>query len=381
MKVPKQLIYSYLLLMQLVFAPTKFFPSSFKDLFLTRGINPAILTGKRRLSEKMKRNNKTSPGKQVGLSLLKGKTITILGYGNQGRAQALNLRDSGLSVIIGLPEKSRSVKKARQDKFVVRSTEKAVQLGDIVSVLAPDHLHGEIYKREIKPHLQPDKTLLFACGLSVHFKLIVPPDDVDVIMVAPHAPGVVMRNLFVEGKGVPCFISVGKDKSGNAKKTALTYAQAIGCTKSGVFETTFEDEAVGDLFGEQVVLCGGVPELLKAGFEVLIEAGLSPENAYLECVHQLDFIVNTIKSKGFAGMYDRISKTAEYGAYLSGRRIIDKKAKERMTKILKEIKDGSFIGNWIKEYKSGMKNYHKLKQQMAKHPIDKVGRKIRRTSE
>jgi ketol-acid reductoisomerase len=331
----------------------------------------------------MKRNksNKTSSGKQADLSLLKRKTIAILGYGNQGRAQALNLRDSGLNVIIGLPKKSKSVKKARRDKFIVRSTEKAVQLGDIVSLLAPDHLHGEIYKREIEPHLHPGKTLLFACGLSVHFKLIVPPEDVDVIMVAPHAPGIMMRNLFVEGKGVPCFISVEKDKSGNAKKTALAYAQAIGCTRSGVFETTFEDEAIGDLFGEQVVLCGGVPELLKVGFEVLVEAGLPPENAYLECVHQLDFIVDTIKSKGFAGMYDRISKTAEYGAYLSGRRIIDRRAKERMTEILKEIKEGAFIKSWIKEYKSGMKNYRKKKQRAAKHPIEKVGRKIRMTSE
>lgn len=330
---------------------------------------------------KRRKAYKTSSGKQVGLSILKGKTIAILGYGNQGRAQALNLRDSGLTVVIGLPEKSKSIRKARKEKFVVRSTEKAVQLGDVVSLLAPDHLHGEIYQREIEPHLLQGKTLLFACGLSVHFKLIVPPGDVDVIMVAPHAPGVVMRNLFIEGKGVPCFISVEKDASGNAKKTALAYAQAIGCTRSGVFETTFEDEAIGDLFGEQVVLCGGVPELLKAGFEVLIEAGLPPENAYLECVHQLDFIVNTIKSKGFAGMYDRISKTAEYGAYLSGQKIIDKKTKDRMTKIMKEIKDGSFIRSWIREYKSGMKNYRKKKQQVAKHAIEKVGNKIRRTSE
>jgi ketol-acid reductoisomerase len=335
------------------------------------------------MSGKMKRNraNKTSSTKQVGLSHLKGKIIAILGYGNQGRAQALNLRDSGLNVVIGLPERSKSTRKARKEKFAVRPTSKAVHSGDIISVLAPDHLHGEIYQREIEPNLYPGKTILFACGLSIHFKLIVPPDDVDVIMVAPHAPGVVMRNLFVEGKGVPCFISVQKDASGNAKNTALAYAQAIGCTRSGVFETTFQDEAIGDLFGEQVVLCGGVPELLKAGFEVLVEAGLPPENAYLECVHQLDSIVNTIKSKGFTGMYDRISKTAEYGAYLSGRKIIDGRVKERMTKILKEIKDGSFVKGWIKEYKSGMKNYRKQKQQVAKHPVEKVSRKIRKSSE
>lgn len=317
---------------------------------------------------------------QADLSFLKGKIMAILGYGNQGRAQALNLRDSGLEVVIGLPGRSQSIERARRDGFQVLLTDKAVRSGDTISLLTPDHLHGEVYKRRIEKNLQPGKTLLFACGLSIHFRLIVPPENVDVIMVAPHAPGVVMRNLFINGEGVPCFIAVEQDASGIAKKKALAYAKAVGCTRSGVFETTFQREAIGDLFGEQAVLCGGVPDLMKAGFDVLVEAGLPEENAYLECVHQLDFIVNTIKSYGIAGMYDRISKTAEYGSYLSGKRVISKQVKERMNKILKEIEDGSFIRDWIREYQSGMKNYRKLKAQARKHPIEEVGKRIRKYS-
>jgi ketol-acid reductoisomerase len=317
---------------------------------------------------------------QADLSFLKGKTIAILGYGNQGTAQALNLRDSGLEVVIGLPGRSQSIKRARRDGFRVCSIERAVQTGDIVSLLAPDHLHGEVYKRRIEKNLRPGKTLLFACGLSIHFKLIVPPEKVDIIMVAPHAPGVVMRNLFLNGEGVPCFIAVERDVSGIAKKKALAYAKAIGCTRSGAFQTTFEHEAVGDLFGEQAVLCGGVPALMKAGFDVLVEAGLPEENAYLECVHQLDFILDTIKSHGIAGMYDRISKTAEYGSYLSGNRIINPQVRKRMIKILKEVQDGSFVRSWIEEYESGMKNYRRLKAQARRHPIEKVGERIRKYS-
>jgi len=222
--------------------------------------------------------------------------------------------------------------------------------------------------------------LLFACGLSIHFQLILPPDFVDVIMVAPHAPGEIMRELFLKGKGVPCFIAVKQDRSGNAQKKALAYAKAIGCTKVGAFETTFENEAIGDLFGEQAVLCGGLTELLKAGFEVLVKAGLPPENAYLECVHQLDYIVNTIKSHGIAGMFDRISKTAEFGSYLSSKRIITEQTKRQMKKILKEIEDGTFVRRWAKDCEGGMRNYRRLKEQVEKHPIEKAGRKIRRFS-
>ncbi|KPL00423.1 MAG: ketol-acid reductoisomerase [candidate division Zixibacteria bacterium SM23_73_3] len=316
--------------------------------------------------------------RQANLRYLKDRIIAVIGYGKQGRAQALNLRDSGLDVIIGLPQKSK--RQARQDGFEVYSTEEATQVGNLISILAPDHLHQEIYQRQIEPNLSSGKTLLFACGFSIHFQLVLPPDFVDVIMVAPHAPGEVMRRLFLQGKGVPCFIAVKQDRSGNAQKKALAYAKAIGCTKAGVFETTFEHEAIGDLFGEQAVLCGGLTQLLKAGFDILVDTGLPPENAYLECVHQLDFIVNTIKSYGIAGMFDRISKTAEFGSYLSGKRVITKQVKRQMEKILQEIEDGTFAKRWMKEYEGGMRNYRALKEQVTEHPIEKTGKKIRRLS-
>lgn len=315
--------------------------------------------------------------KQANLRYLKNKTIAVIGYGSQGRAQALNLRDSGLEVIIGLPARSKSKKQAGKDGFEVYSTPKAVQGGNLISILAPDHLHKKVYQEQIGPHVSPGKTLIFACGFSVHFRLVLPPDFVDVIMVAPHAPGAVMRQLFQEGKGAPCFIAVKQDKSGKAREKALAYAKAIGCTKAGAIETTFEHEAVGDLFGEQAVLCGGLTELLKSGFNVLVRAGLPPENAYLECVHQLDYIVNTIKSHGIAGMFDRISQTAEFGSYLSGSRVITDQVEKQMEKILKEIKNGGFARKWVREYESGMRNYLKLKKQAAEHPIEKASRTIR----
>ncbi len=321
---------------------------------------------------------RTYGDRHADLEYLQGSTIAIVGYGSQGRAQALNLRDSGLDVIVGLPKGSKKARLARKDGFSVYSTEHAAKSGSLVSILIPDHLHQQIYRQHIAPHLSPGKTLLFACGFSIHFGLILPSDFVDVIMVAPHAPGEVMRNLFLQGKGVPCFIAVGQDESGHAKNRALAYAKAIGCTRAGAFETTFEHEAIGDLFGEQAVLCGGLTELLRAGFDVLVEAGLPPENAYLECVHQLDYIVNTIKSYGIAGMFERVSKTAEFGSYVSGKRVITPDVRRRMEKIFKEIKDGKFAREWVKEHESGMRNYRKFKQEAARHPIEKASRKIRR---
>jgi ketol-acid reductoisomerase len=315
--------------------------------------------------------------KDADLKYLKGMPIAIIGYGSQGRAQALNLKDSGLRVIVGLLEKSKSVKTARKDGFEVYPTDQAAKLGKIISVLAPDHLHKKIYDDHLKRNLSAGKTLLFACGFSIYFKLVLPPKDVDVVMIAPHAPGEVMRKLFLEKKGVPCFWAVEQNHSGKAKEKALAYAKAIGCTKAGAIQTTFRDEAIGDLFGEQAVLCGGLTELLKAGFEVLVESGLSPANAYLECVHQLDFVVNTIKSYGIAGMFDRISKTAEYGSYLAGKRVIDDRVKNEMKKILKEIEDRSFARRWIKEYERGMKNYLNMKRITLEHPIEGISKKIR----
>ena len=318
--------------------------------------------------------------KQADLIFLQDKTIAIIGYGNQGSAQAQSLRDSGLKVIIGLPKGNKDVKLALKDGFKVYSDEEATHLGDVISILAPDHLHKEIFFRQIKPNLCPGKTVVFACGFSVYFQLVVPPDFVDVILVAPHAPGRVMRELFIAGKGVPAFIAVHQDTEGKAKKTALAYAKAIGCTKAGVFETTFKDEAIGDLFGEQVVLCGGLSELLRTGFDVLVESGLPPENAYLECVHQLDYIVSTIKSHGIAGMFDRISKTAEFGSYISGRRIISQQTKKKMQCILGEIRNGKFAKTWMKEYENGMRKFSKMKKQAADHAIERVGKKIRSIS-
>jgi ketol-acid reductoisomerase len=315
--------------------------------------------------------------KHADLKRLKNKTIAVLGYGNQGRAQALNLMDSGLDVVVGLSKQDRSSSRARRDGFRVRSIDRAVRAADLISVLIPDHVHGQVFEQHIRPNLRPGQTLLFACGLSVHFGLVVPPEFVDVVMVAPHAPGEIMRNLFEHGKGVPCFVSVWRDSSGTAKKTALAYAKAIGCTRAGAFQTTFELEAVGDLFGEQAVLCGGVPELVRAGFETLTEAGFPPENAYLECLHQLDFIVDAVKKHGIAGMYDRISRVAEYGSYVSGSKIVDRRVRQRMAGLLREIKSGAFLKGWINEYQSGMKNYRRMRRQIRKHPIEQVGRKIR----
>ena len=315
--------------------------------------------------------------KDANLKYLKAKTIAILGYGSQGRAQALNLKDSGCKVIIGLRRESKNRKKAKQDGFEVLLIEKAVQKGDIISFLIPDHTHSEVFSK-IEKYLSSNKTLLFSHAFSIHFKLLHPPKDVDVILVAPHSPGRVLRENFESKIGVTGFIAVHQDYVGKAKQMALAYAKAIGLTKAGVLWTSFKHEAIGDIFGEQAVLCGGLTKLLEKGFEILTENGLPKENAYLECVHQLDFIVNLIKSYGISGMYDRISKTAEYGSYLAGKRIIDRRVRENMKKLLGDIESGSFAKTWIKEYKSGMKNYSKLKNEVSSHPLEKTGKEIRR---
>jgi len=311
--------------------------------------------------------------KDASLKYLKGKTISILGYGSQGRAQALNLRDSGLEVIIGLPPKSKDRKIAVKDGFKVFSPEKTVKNGEIISILAPDHKHKELYEQSIQKNLSPGKTLVFAHAYSLYFKQIRPPEFIDVILVAPHGPGELVRKLFLEGKGVTSFIAVKQDYSGKALDKALAYAKGIGSTRAGAILTSFEDEAIGDLFGEQAVLCGGLSELLRAGFETLVESGLSPENAYLECVYQLDLIVELIKKYGIAGMFDRISQTAEFGSYVSGKKVINRK---QMKNILSEIKNGNFARRWMKEYESGMKNYKQMKKSWKNHRLQKTRERL-----
>jgi len=307
--------------------------------------------------------------KDATLKYLKGKTISILGYGSQGKAQALNLRDSGLKVVIGLPKENWDIKSALKDGFKVYTPEKAVKIGDIIPVLAPDHIHKELYEKSIQKNLSPGKTLVFAHAYSIYFKLIKPPENINVILVAPHGPGELVRKLFLQGKGVTSFIAVEKDCSGKALGKALAYAKGIGSTKAGAILTTFKDEAIGDLFGEQAVLCGGLSELLKSGFETLVESGMSPENAYLECVHQLDLIVELIKKYGLAGMFKKISQTAEFGSYVSGKKVINK---NEMKKILNQIKSGDFAKRWMKEHESGMKNYKKIKKSWENHLMQKT---------
>jgi ketol-acid reductoisomerase len=313
--------------------------------------------------------------KDATLKYLKGKTISILGYGSQGRAQALNLRDSGLKVVIGLPKGNRDIKSVLKDGFKVCTPEQAVKIGDIIPVLVPDHIHKELYEKSIQKNLSPGKTLVFAHAYSIYFKLIKPPEFIDVILVAPHGPGELVRKLFLEGKGVTSFIAVEKDHSGVALKKALACAKGIGSTKAGAILTTFKDEAIGDLFGEQAVLCGGLSELLKSGFETLVESGLSPENAYLECVHQLDLIVELIKKYGIAGMFKKISRTAEFGSYVSGKSVINK---NEMKRILSRIKNGDFAKRWMKEYESGMKNYKKMKKSWENHLMQKTWKNLNR---
>jgi ketol-acid reductoisomerase len=326
----------------------------------------------------VKRPFKIFKDKDASLRYLKGKTISILGYGNQGRSQALNLRDSGLKVIIGLPGNNKDRKVAIKDGFKVYAPEKAVRIGDIISVLAPDHKHRELYDKSVQKNLSPGKTLVFAHAYSIYFKLIKPPDYIDIILVAPHGPGELLRKLFLEKKGITSFVAVEKDYSKKGLYKALAYAKGIGSTRAGAILTTFRDEAVGDLFGEQAVLCGGLSELLRCGFETLVESGLSPENAYFECVHQIDLIVELVKKYGIAGMFEKISQTAEFGSYISGKKVLNKKG---MGKILWEIKKGDFVRRWTDEYKCGMKNYKKMKMDWKNHLLQKTWEKLSRLSQ
>jgi ketol-acid reductoisomerase len=315
--------------------------------------------------------------KDADLSVLQGKTLAVLGFGSQGHAHALNLKDSGCKVIIGLYGGSKSRKVAEDYGFAVYDTGEAVRLADVIMVGIPDTKQAAAYKKDIAPNLAPGKTLLFTHGFSIHFKTVVPPENVNVIMVAPKGPGHIVRRQFTEGKGVPSLIAVFQNPAKNAKKIALAWAKGIGGTRGGVIQTTFKEETETDLFGEQTVLCGGASALVQAGFETLVEAGYSPEMAYFECLHELKLIVDLMNEAGIAGMRFSISETAKWGDVSVGPKIIDASVKRRMKTALKEIQNGKFAKNWINEYESGYKRYNALLKSGEKHPIETVGARLR----
>src|SRR2546423_1160263 len=315
--------------------------------------------------------------KDADLNVLKGKTLAVLGFGSQGHAHALNLKDSGCNVIIGLYEGSKSIPVAKDKGFEVYPTGEAVRRGDVIFVTLPDTKQPKAYEKDIAPNLTKGKTLLFSHGFSIHFKTIVPPKDVDVILVAPKGPGHIVRRQFLEGRGVPALIGVYQNPSKQAKKVALAWAKGIGGTRAGVIETTFKEETETDLFGEQTVLCGGVTALIQAGYETLIEAGYQPEMAYFECLHELKLIVDLINEAGISGMRFSISETAKWGDVLIGPKIVDKTVKKRMKEALKDIQGGKFAKDWIRETKTGRKRYTKLLKEGELHPIEKVGERLR----
>jgi ketol-acid reductoisomerase len=315
--------------------------------------------------------------KDADLSVFKGKTLAVLGFGSQGHAHALNLKDSGCKVIVGLYPGSKSRKVAEEYGFPVYDTAEAVKRADVIMVGIPDTKQAAVYKSDIAPNLSKGKTLLFTHGFSIHFKTVVPPPDVNVIMVAPKGPGHIVRRQFTEGKGVPSLIAVYQDPGKDAKKIALAWAKAIGGTRGGVIQTTFKEETETDLFGEQTVLCGGASALVQAGFETLVEAGYSPEMAYFECLHELKLIVDLMNESGIAGMRFSISETAKWGDVSVGPQIIDASVKKRMKAALKDIQSGKFARNWIKEYESGYKRYNALLKAGENHPIEKVGSRLR----
>lgn len=311
------------------------------------------------------------------LNLLKGKRVAVLGYGSQGHAQAQNLKDSGVDVIVGLRPNSPSVAKAQQDGLTVMSVPEAVKNADVIQVLLPDEKQKEVYERDILPNLKPGNTLSFAHGFNIHYKQIVPPHDVDVIMIAPKSPGHMVRRMYQEGKGVPALIAVYQDCSGKAKDTALAFAKGIGATRAGVIETTFKEETETDLFGEQAVLCGGLTALIKAGFEVLVEAGYSPEMAYFECLHEMKLIVDLMYEGGISWMRYSISDTAQYGDLTRGPRIINENVKNEMRKILKEIQTGEFAKEWILENQANRPQFNALDAMEKNHLIEQVGARLR----
>lgn len=311
------------------------------------------------------------------LSLLEGKTVAILGYGSQGHAHALNLHESGVNVVVGLRPDSSSVEKAKADGLEVDTITDAASRGDVVMILLPDEKQAEIWENEIKDGIAPGNLLLFAHGFSIHFGQIDPGPEVDVAMVAPKGPGHLVRRQFSEGKGVPGLVAVHQDASGKARDLALAYAKGIGCTRGGVIETTFKDETETDLFGEQSVLCGGVTELVRAGYETLTEAGYDPRLAYFECLHELKLIVDLMYEKGITGMRYSISNTAEYGDLTRGKRVIGEPTREAMKQILGEIQSGEFAKEWIAENKAGQENFQRMREEGKNHQVEVVGKELR----
>ncbi|MBC9889718.1 MAG: ketol-acid reductoisomerase [Opitutae bacterium] len=313
----------------------------------------------------------------ANIANLQNKTLAVIGFGSQGHAHALNLKDSGLNVIIGLYEQSKSIEVAEQHGFSVYRTSEAVKRADVIMLAVPDMKQPSVYREDIEPHLSAGQALLFTHGFAIHFGLVKPPPEIDVIMVAPKGPGHTVRLQYQEGKGVPALIAIHNAASKQAKPMALAWAKGIGGTRAGVLQTTFQEETETDLFGEQAVLCGGASALVLAGYETLIEAGYQPEMAYFECLHELKLIVDMMVESGVAGMRFSISETAKYGDMTRGRRIINDQTKASMAKILEEIQSGTFARQWVKEYEDGLPNYKALLKAGEDHPIESVGRRLR----
>ncbi len=314
---------------------------------------------------------------QTNLDILQGKTIAVIGYGSQGHAHALNLKDSGLNVVVGLRPESKSVAEAQEAGLTVLSVAEAAKAADIVMILMPDQIMGGVYNDEIAPNLEEGNSLMFAHGFNIHFGQIVPPQNVDVLMIAPKGPGHMVRRVYTEGRGVPALIAIHQDYTGNALQTGLAYANGIGSARAGVLETTFKEETETDLFGEQTVLCGGLSELIKAGFDTLVAAGYQPEVAYFECLHEVKLIADLIHEKGITGMRYSISDTAEYGDLTVGKKIVTDQTRQAMKEALERIQSGQFAKEWVEETKAGYPNFNKQREEEKNHQIETVGNEVR----
>jgi ketol-acid reductoisomerase len=311
------------------------------------------------------------------LNLLQGKTVAILGYGSQGHAHSLNLKDSGVDVVVGLRPDSSSVAKARDQGLEVTDIADAASRGDIVMILLPDERHHDVWEESIRDGIAPGNTVLFGHGFSIHYGEVEPPPEVNVALIAPKGPGHLVRRQFLEGSGVPGLVAVHADPAGNTLQLALAYAKGIGCTRGGVIETTFKDETETDLFGEQAVLCGGVSELVQAGYETLVDAGYDPKLAYFECLHELKLIVDLMYEKGLSGMRYSVSNTAEYGDYTRGKRVISDATRQAMKDVLGEIQSGAFAREWIAENRAGQENFKRMRSEQANHQIEREGKQLR----